>query len=108
MHCMRAAASRTFWTAGSRSPMRMAMMAITTNNSISVKAERRRGMGGLREVKKTKKTAIVIDRVRHAAAMRGAHAATGPARLRAVAGMRRGAGGSVAWVDGHRAQDSGA
>src|SRR4051812_37565647 len=34
---MRAAASRTFWTAGSSRPMRMAMMAITTNSSISVK-----------------------------------------------------------------------
>src|SRR5205814_239754 len=37
---MRAAASRTFWTAGSSRPMRMAMMAITTSNSISVKARR--------------------------------------------------------------------
>ena len=33
---MRAAASRTFCTAGSSSPMRMAMMAITTSSSISV------------------------------------------------------------------------
>src|SRR5438105_943018 len=32
-----AAASRTFWTAGRRRPMRMAMMAMTTNSSISVK-----------------------------------------------------------------------
>src|SRR5688572_24123830 len=38
----RAAASRTFWTAGSRSPIRTAMMAMTTSSSISVKAERRR------------------------------------------------------------------
>src|SRR5262249_6593832 len=38
---MRAAASRTFWTAGSKRPMRMAMVAMTTSNSISVKAERR-------------------------------------------------------------------
>jgi len=37
---MRAAASRTFWTAGRRRPIRMAMIAITTNNSISVKARR--------------------------------------------------------------------
>src|SRR6516164_8472084 len=37
-HWARAAASRTFWTAGSKRPMRMAMMAITTNNSISVNA----------------------------------------------------------------------
>ena len=42
LHCMRAAASRTFWTAGSSRPMRMAMMAITTNSSISVKAAIRR------------------------------------------------------------------
>ncbi len=35
---MRAAASRTFWTAGSSRPIRMAMMAITTSNSISVNA----------------------------------------------------------------------
>src|SRR5262245_21407861 len=34
---MRAAASRTFWTAGSKRPMRMAMMAMTTSSSISVK-----------------------------------------------------------------------
>src|SRR5262249_45251276 len=41
----RAAASRTFCTAGSNSPMRIAMMAMTTSNSISVKAERGRDMG---------------------------------------------------------------
>src|SRR5262249_25373586 len=34
----RAAAERTFWTAGTSSPMRMAIMAITTSNSISVKS----------------------------------------------------------------------
>src|SRR5687767_4600209 len=51
---MRAAASRTFWTAGRSRPMRIAMIAITTSSSISVKAapvgrrrERRRVMGGL-------------------------------------------------------------
>src|SRR5262249_37444215 len=37
---MLAAASRTFWTAGSSRPMRMAMMAITTSSSISVKPAR--------------------------------------------------------------------
>src|SRR3954447_9232217 len=37
---MREAASRTFWTAGSRRPMRMAMIAITTSSSISVKPRR--------------------------------------------------------------------
>src|SRR5262245_29359871 len=41
-HRMREAASRTFWTAGSSRPMRMAMMAMTTSNSISVKAKRAR------------------------------------------------------------------
>src|SRR5207247_1205264 len=40
---MRLAASRTFWTAGSKRPMRTAMMAITTSSSISVKPERLRG-----------------------------------------------------------------
>jgi hypothetical protein len=37
-----AAASRTFWTAGSKSPIRMAMIAITTNSSISVNPRRQR------------------------------------------------------------------
>src|SRR3954469_15187176 len=44
-HLVRAAASRTFWTAGRSRPIRMAMIAITTSNSISVKP-RRRGMSG--------------------------------------------------------------
>jgi hypothetical protein len=35
-HCTRAAASRTFCTAGSSRPMRMAMIAMTTSSSISV------------------------------------------------------------------------
>src|SRR6476659_8028444 len=47
---MRLAASRTFWTAGSRSPIRMAMIAMTTSNSIRVKAERGRA-GGLGRVR---------------------------------------------------------
>jgi hypothetical protein len=38
--CIRAAASRTFWTAGSKRPIRTAMIAITTSSSISVKARR--------------------------------------------------------------------
>jgi hypothetical protein len=37
---MRLAASRTFCTAGNSSPMRMAMMAMTTRSSISVKPAR--------------------------------------------------------------------
>src|SRR5262245_5381390 len=37
----RAAASRTFCTAGKSRPMRMAIIAITTSSSISVKAGRR-------------------------------------------------------------------
>src|SRR5262249_55905329 len=39
-HCARAAASRTFWTAGKSRPIKTAMMAITTSNSISVKPRR--------------------------------------------------------------------
>src|SRR5580700_5154935 len=41
-HLVRAAASRTFWTAGRSRPIRIAMIAITTNNSIRVKARRSR------------------------------------------------------------------
>src|SRR5689334_19381645 len=37
---MRAAASRTFWTAGSSRPIRMPMMAMTTSSSMRVKPER--------------------------------------------------------------------
>src|SRR5258708_4085377 len=36
-HLMRPAASRIFWTAGSRRPIRMPMIAMTTSNSTSVK-----------------------------------------------------------------------
>src|SRR5207253_2303366 len=41
MHCVRAAASRTFCTAGRSRPISTAMMAMTTSSSISVKACRR-------------------------------------------------------------------
>ena len=41
VHLIRAAASRTFCTAGSNRPIRIAMMAMTTSSSISVKPERR-------------------------------------------------------------------
>src|SRR5262249_43354604 len=44
---MRAAASRTFWTAGRSRPMRTAMIAITTSSSISVKPRRRTGGAGV-------------------------------------------------------------
>src|SRR5262245_49093554 len=37
LHFMRAAASRTFCTAGKSRPIRMAMIAMTTSSSISVK-----------------------------------------------------------------------
>src|SRR5262245_22343406 len=37
---MRAAASRTFWTAGRSRPIRMAMIPITAGSSISVKPRR--------------------------------------------------------------------
>jgi hypothetical protein len=42
LHFARAAASRTFCTAGSRRPIRMAMMAMTTNSSMSVNPRRGR------------------------------------------------------------------
>src|SRR5262249_52460112 len=45
-HFMRLADSRTFCTAGSNKPTRMAMMAMTTSNSISVNADLRRTMRG--------------------------------------------------------------
>src|SRR5262249_55568964 len=41
LHLARLAASRTFWTAGSSRPIRIAMMAMTTSSSISVKPWRR-------------------------------------------------------------------
>src|SRR6516165_12045106 len=41
-HCARAAAARTFWTAGTNRAIRMAMIAITTSSSISVKPALRR------------------------------------------------------------------
>src|SRR5258708_35780316 len=41
-HLMRAAAARTFCTAGSSRPIRMAMIAMTTNSSMSVNADRLR------------------------------------------------------------------
>jgi hypothetical protein len=44
MHCVRAAASRTFCTAGTSRAIKMAMMAMTTSNSISVKPGRRLDM----------------------------------------------------------------
>jgi hypothetical protein len=37
MHCARRAASRADWTAGKSKEIRIAMIAITTNNSMSVK-----------------------------------------------------------------------
>src|SRR5262245_66203793 len=43
-HCVRAAASRTFCTAGTRSAIKMAMMAMTTSSSMSVKPRGRREM----------------------------------------------------------------
>ena len=40
LQVVRAAASRTFWTAGNSRPIKMAMMAMTTSSSISVNARR--------------------------------------------------------------------
>src|SRR5581483_2956663 len=45
MVCVRAAASRTFCTAGTKRAMRMAMIAMTTSSSISVKPWRREDIG---------------------------------------------------------------
>src|SRR5205807_4210152 len=42
-HLARAAASRTFWTAGRSRPIRIAMMAMTTSSSIRVKPAGRPG-----------------------------------------------------------------
>ena len=39
VHCVRAAASRTFCTAGKSKPIKMAIIAITTKSSISVNAD---------------------------------------------------------------------
>src|SRR5262249_5299830 len=50
----RAAASRTFCTAGSNRPMRIAIIAITTSNSMSVKPDRR---------EKTRKRNIVTSEI---------------------------------------------
>ena len=44
LQLMRAAASRTFCTAGSSNPIKIAMIAITTRSSISVNADRVRGV----------------------------------------------------------------
>src|SRR2546421_7179053 len=62
LHWLRAAASRTFCTAGTSRPIRMAMMAMTTSSSISVKPRERqrllnRGMNGLLERDNKKKDA---------------------------------------------------
>src|SRR5882757_2987752 len=40
-HLVRAAASRTFWTAGKSRPISTAMIAMTTSSSMSVKARTR-------------------------------------------------------------------
>src|SRR5262249_30468667 len=40
-HWARAAAARTFWTAGRSRPIRTAIMAITTSSSINVNARQR-------------------------------------------------------------------
>ena len=52
VHFMRAAASRTFCTAGRSRPIRMAMMAMTTSSSMSVNPERGRliDMGEERDI----------------------------------------------------------
>ena len=67
-HFARAADSRTFWTTGNNRPIRMAMIATTTSNSIKVKAERARyfiensqfnaGVGNEKQLTVQKSTAV--------------------------------------------------
>src|SRR5437667_12692971 len=62
-HWLRAAASRTFCTAGTSRPIRMAMMAITTSSSMSVKPWRdveRRSMGLLPNKRKNEDGARLL------------------------------------------------
>src|ERR1700685_4478422 len=49
-HCVRRAASRAAWTAGSNRAIRIAMIAITTNSSISVKPARRGFLEGPKRI----------------------------------------------------------
>src|SRR4051812_46744319 len=55
LHFMRLAASRTFWTAGSSSPINTPMMAMTTSSSISVNACRCTGTGRRSDMTTSKK-----------------------------------------------------
>ena len=43
-HCIFVAECRTSWTAGTRSPIKTAMMAMTTRSSINVNATRTMGV----------------------------------------------------------------
>src|SRR5215469_6023485 len=62
---MRAAASRTFCTAGSSRPIRMAMIAITTSSSMRVKPQRRRKRAMRRPPKQVKRVnETTADKVR--------------------------------------------
>src|SRR5690348_9149432 len=47
LHCVRRAASRACCTAGRSSAIRIAMIAITTSNSINVKPKRFRNLAGM-------------------------------------------------------------
>src|SRR5436190_15217705 len=89
---MRDADSRTFWTAGNKSAMRMAIIAITTSNSMSVNAERRRREAAIRE--NTGRLLIRRDGRKSGPADRGR---TGRACARA---QLEGTAGPVAWVRG--------
>src|SRR5207244_2062535 len=63
-HWMRAAASRTFCTAGNSRPIRTAMMAITTSSSISVNADRRQAIGARTITVPSKKDRIKAVQIR--------------------------------------------
>ena len=77
LHFMRLAASRTFWTAGSSSPIKTAMIAITTNSSISVNAWRARPPAVKRLRRRTKDDAHGTDPLRGVTELPG-RALTGP------------------------------
>src|SRR5436305_182043 len=91
---MRAAASRTFWTAGTSSATRIAMIAITTTNSMSVKAE------GRRPVLTARHRAARLAGAARLPGPRVAGAAAGAAR--ALLGAGATAGGVTGAAGGHR------
>jgi hypothetical protein len=64
MHCVRAAAARTFCTAGTNKAINIAMIAITTSNSISVKPNRNFLRDSMENSSKKMKKMLVKPNVR--------------------------------------------